>query len=183
MTEASQAPVLTTPRLILRGQRLEDFGAVAAMWSDRENVRFIGKGEPLGEDVVWARLQRAAGAWPILGYGFWAIEHAASGRLIGEAGFLEAHPPGVGPRMPETGWMLETSARGQGYASEAVTAILAWGDQRFERTTCVISPGNEASLKLARRQGYREVGLAPPPPDWTGPAFIAFERQRPARFG
>ena len=183
MADASQVPVLTTPRLVLRGHRLDDFGAVAAMWSDRENVRFIGKGEPLGEDVVWARLQRGAGAWPILGYGFWAIEHAASGRLIGEAGFLEQRPPGGEPRAPEAGWMLDTAARGQGHAGEAMAAILAWGDERFERTICVISPDNAPSIALARRLGYREHGPATPPADWTGPVFTAFERQRPARLG
>ena len=174
----ADVPVLTTPRLVLRGFQLEDFGAMAAVWSDPDIVRFIGKGQPLGEDVVWARLQRVAGSWPILGYGFWAIEHAASGRLIGEAGFLEQRPPGGELRTPEAGWVLETAARGQGYAGEAVAAILAWGDQRFERTTCVISPENAPSIALARRHGYREVGPAPPPADWTGPAFIGFQRDR-----
>jgi RimJ/RimL family protein N-acetyltransferase len=179
----ADAPVLETPRLRLRGHTLEDFDAVAAMWADPETVRFIGKGEPFGEDVVWPRLQRSAGAWPILGYGFWAIEHAASGRLIGEAGFLEQHPPGEGPRTPEAGWMLESAAWGQGYAGEAVAAMLAWGDQRFARTTCIISPENAPSIALARRHGYREVGPAPLPPGWTGPVFVAFERERPPGLG
>ena len=174
----AEVPILTTARLILRGYRLEDFGAMAAMWSDPETVRFIGKGEPLGKDAVWARLQRVAGFWPILGYGFWAIEDAASGRLIGEAGFLESHPPGD-VRTPEAGWALESAVRGKGFASEAVAAILEWGDKRFERTTCVIAPENAASVALARRHGYRELGPAPSPADWTGPAYTAFERVRP----
>ena len=179
----AEVPVLTTSRLVLRGHRLEDFAAMAAMWSDEQTVRFIGKGQPLGEDAVWLRLQRVAGFWPILGYGFWAIEHAASGRLIGEAGFLETSPPRRGHRTPEAGWALETVARGQGYASEAVAAILAWGDQRFERSTCVISPENAPSIALARRHGYRDLGVAPAPADWTGPEYLAFERRRPPRLG
>ena len=179
----AEVPVLTSPRLVLRGYRLEDFGPMAAMWSDEETVRFIGKGQPLGEDAVWLRLQRVAGFWPILGYGFWAIEHAASGRLIGEAGFLEASPPDGERRTPEAGWALETAARGQGYASEAVAAILTWGDQRFERTTCVISPENAPSIAVACRHGYRELGPAPTPADWTGPEYLAFERRRPPRLG
>jgi RimJ/RimL family protein N-acetyltransferase len=86
-------PVLRTPRLILRTHRLEDFQSVAAMWSDPEFVRFIGTGHPLSQEAAWSKLQRFAGAWPLLGYGFWAIEHASSGRVIGEAGFLESRVP------------------------------------------------------------------------------------------
>ena len=179
----ADVPILKTERLVLRGHRLEDFGALAAMWSDPELVRFIGKGEPLGEEMVWGRLQKAVGAWPILGYGFLAIEHAASGQLIGEAGFLERFAPDAESRTPEAGWALATSERGRGYAGEAMAAILAWGDQRFARTFCVISTENTASIALARRLSYREHGVEPPPADWTGPDFLRFERDRPAGLG
>ena len=179
----ADVPVLKTERLVLRPYRREDFPALAAMWSDPEMVRFIGAGQPLGEEVVWGRLQKSAGAWPILGYGFLAIEHAASGQLIGEAGFLERFAPTGDPRTPEAGWALATLERGRGYAGEAMAAILAWGDQRFERTFCVIAAENTPSIALARRLGYRDAGVAPPPADWTGPEFLRFERERPPGVG
>jgi RimJ/RimL family protein N-acetyltransferase len=81
--------------------------------------------------------------------------------------------------MPEVGWALETSAHGQGYAGEAVAAMLDWGDERFERTTCTISRQNSRSIALACRHGYRELGPAPLPSGWTGPEFLEFERERP----
>ncbi len=176
----AEAPVLRTDRLILRVHTLQDFPAMAAMWSDPEMVRFIGAGQPLSEEVVWGRLQKTVGAWPILGYGFLAIEHAASGQVIGEAGFLERFAPDGEPRTPEAGWALATASRGQGYAGEAMAAILGWGDERFERTRCVISPENGPSIALAHRLGYREQGVEPPSADWTGPEFLRFERERPA---
>ncbi len=176
----AEVPILRTERLILRGHRLEDFTAMAAMWSEPDTVRFIGAGEPLSEEVVWSRLQRTVGAWTMLGYGFLAIEHAETGRVVGEAGFLERFAPEGERRTPEAGWALETSACGHGYAGEAMAAILAWGDQRFERTACVISPENARSIALARRLGYRDVGPEPSPADWTGPEFQRFERERPA---
>ena len=172
----SEVPILRTERLVLRGHRIEDFAAMAAMYAQPDTVRFIGAGEPHSQEVVWSRLQRAAGAWRMLGYGFFVIEHAASGRVIGEAGFLERFAPGKGPRTPEAGWALETSTRGQGYAGEAMAAILAWADERFQRTTCVIAPENTPSIALARRLGFRETGVEPAPPDWTGPEFLRFER-------
>lgn len=156
---------------------------MAAMYSEPETVRFIGTGEPHNQEVVWSRLQRAAGAWTMLGYGFLAIEHAASGRVIGEAGFLERFAPAGDRRTPEAGWALISSARGQGYAGEAMAAILAWGDERFERTCCVIGQENTPSLALAARLGYRHVGAEPPPADWSGPEFLRFERERPPRSG
>jgi RimJ/RimL family protein N-acetyltransferase len=173
-------PILRTDRLVLRAHRMEDFAAMAAMYAEPDTVRFIGAGEPHSEEVVWSRLQRTAGAWPMLGYGFWAIEHAASGRVIGEAGFLERFAPSGGSRTPETGWALQAAARGQGYAGEAMAAILAWGDERFQRTICNIALENAPSIVLARRLGYREAGAEPMPADWTGPEFLRFERERPA---
>jgi RimJ/RimL family protein N-acetyltransferase len=173
-------PLLRTERLVVRAHRLGDFEAIAAMYAEPDTVRFIGAGEPHSREVVWSRLQRAAGAWPMLGYGFLAIEHAASGRVIGEAGFLERFAPTGERRTPEAGWALAASARGRGYAGEAMAAILAWGDQRFERTICVIAKENAPSIALAHRLGYRDHGVEPPPPDWTGPEFLRFERERPA---
>lgn len=148
------------------------------MWADPDFVRFIGMGQPLSPEAAWAKLQRTVGAWPLLGYGFWAIEQAATGQVIGEAGFLEARAPIGEVRTPEAGWALATSAQGQGYAGEAVAAMLAWGDQRFERTICEIARENRRSIALAVRQGYSEVGPAPLPEGWTGAAFIEFERVR-----
>jgi RimJ/RimL family protein N-acetyltransferase len=169
-------PILTTERLIVRGHRLADFKAMAAMWAEPETVRYIAEGKPLAEDVVWARLQRVAGSWPMLGYGFWAIEEGATGRVIGEIGFLERLWPGGGVSRPEAGWGLCTAARGRGYASEALKAVLAWGDQRFERSICVIAPENLPSLKLAHAHGYVDAG----PADWAGAQLVMLDRQRPA---
>ncbi len=179
----TESPILRTERLILRVHRLEDFDEVAAMWSDPDFIRFIGNGQPISKEAAWIRFQRIAGFWPLLGYGFFAIEHSASGRVIGEAGFLERIPPTTEARTPEAGWALATASRGHGYAGEAVAAMLAWGDERFEHTTCDISRENAPSIALALRCGYREVGLAPLPEDWTGPEFLEFERRRPAGAG
>ncbi len=181
MTEARllQAPQLSTPRLLLRPHRICDFEAMAAMWADPETVRYIGDGKPIDQDAVWARLQRLAGSWPLLGLGVWAIEETTTGRVVGEIGFLERRREGVERLQPEVGWGLVSDARGQGFAGEALTAVLAWGDGRFERTICVISPENLRSVKLAWRHGYRETGPAPSDPQ----PLLQFERFRPGRVG
>jgi RimJ/RimL family protein N-acetyltransferase len=60
--------------------------------------------------------------------------------------------------MPEIGWSLVSRVHGRGYASEAISAAVAWGDNHFgKRTTCcIIVPQNAVSMRVAEKCGYRE---------------------------
>lgn len=156
-------PIIETERLRLRGHRLGDFDDVAAMWATPEVVRFI-TGKPSTREESWARLLRYPGHWALLGYGFWAIEEKASGRFVGEGGFgnfMREIEPAID--APEQGWALAPWAHGKGYASEAVRAMLAWGETHFGRSdfVCMIAPENTPSLRLAEKLGYREYARAP----------------------
>lgn len=150
-------PVLETGRLRLRGHRADDYAAVTKAWADPEVVRYIG-GKPSTPQESWARLLRFAGMWALLGYGFWAIDEKASGRLIGEIGYMDAKRA-IEPTldgMPELGWVLVADAHGNGYASEALAAVLAWGRTRFgsHRAACIIDPANAASIRVATKAGF-----------------------------
>src|SRR6185437_14332403 len=60
------------------------------------------------------------------GYGFWAIEEKASGRVVGDIGYMDVKR-GLTPTldgMPEIGWALASDAQVRGYASEALFAVL-----------------------------------------------------------
>lgn len=158
------APVLQTPRLIMQGHRLSDFDEVAAMWRDPDVVRFIG-GRPFTVEESWSRLLRYVGHWTALGFGYWTIRERASGRFAGEAGFAdfrrEIDPPFDG--APEIGWALVPWAHGRGFATEAVQAVVAWGEEAFgpeARTVCIISPENRASIRVAEKCGYALDRLA-----------------------
>jgi RimJ/RimL family protein N-acetyltransferase len=154
----SGAPLLETERLRLRGHRLDDYAALSAMWGDPEVVRFIG-GVPATPHDAWLRLLRYAGLWKLLGYGFWAIEEKATGRMIGDIGYMDVKR-GLTPTldgMPEVGWALVSDAHGRGYASEALAAVLAWGDAHFgaHRAACIIDSANAPSIRLATKMGFR----------------------------
>jgi RimJ/RimL family protein N-acetyltransferase len=154
----NMVPVIETKRLRLRGHTLGDFEALAAMWADPAVVRFIS-GKPSTREESWARLLRYPGHWALLGYGFWAIEEKGSGAFVGEGGFADfkrdIEPP---ISAPEQGWALAPAMHGKGYAHEAVSAMLAWGEAHFRRRdfVCIISPENTPSLRLAEKLGYRE---------------------------
>jgi len=63
---------------------------------------------------------------------------------------------------------------GQGYATEAARAALAWMETRFAppRTVCIIDPENLASLRVAGKLGYRAYGEA----EYKGKTVLKLER-------
>ena len=62
---------------------------------------------------------------------------------------------------------------GQGYGSEALAAVLQWGDAEIgRRFQCIISPENVASMRLAARFGFIEVRR----PDEQGEPIAVLER-------
>ncbi len=153
------APEIVTDRLVLRAHRLDDFDASFAMWSDPVVTRFIG-GKPSTEQQAWSRLLVYAGHWALMRFGYWAVEEKASREFIGEVGFADFKRD-IDPLMrdvPELGWALVSRVHGRGFATEAVGAVVAWGDAHFKsgRTVCLIDPENLASVRVAQKCGYRE---------------------------
>ncbi len=172
-----QAPSIETGRLRLRPYRADDFSACAAMWSDPVVNRFT-TGKPLAAEEAWAKTLRNAGLWPVLGYGYWAIEERASGEFVGETGFADFKrdiTPAIAG-VPELGYVVCSRAHGKGYATEAVYAALAWADQNVQakRTVCLIHNGNVPSIRLAGKCGYREFART----QYKGHNVIMFERRR-----
>jgi RimJ/RimL family protein N-acetyltransferase len=155
----ASAPLLETDRLRLRGHRVGDFSDLAAMWADPGVTRHIG-GRPFTHEESWSKLVRYAGHWPLLGFGFWAVEERATGRFVGDVGFADFQrdmtPSFEG--APEAGWVLAPWAHGRGYATEALRAALAWGDASFggKRVVCLIDQDNEASVRVATKCGFVE---------------------------
>ena len=165
-------PVLHTPRLVLCGHRVTDLDDSFAMWSSPEVMRINGR--PLSREEVWARLLRYIGHWAVHDYGLWQIRERATDRFAGEVGFADFRRDLAFSfdGAPEAAWVLAPWAHGQGYATEAMTAVLAWTAPTHPRTVCIIAPDNAASLRVAARLGYREIGRA----DFKGSPIIVFER-------
>jgi RimJ/RimL family protein N-acetyltransferase len=139
-------------------------------------VRFIS-GKPSTREESWVRLLRYPGHWALLGYGFWAIEEKASGAFVGEGGFgnfMRDVEPAID--APEQGWALTPAMHGRGYAYEAVSAMLRWGETHFARRDfiCMIAPDNAPSLKLAQKLGYREYART----TYKGDASVLLRREQ-----
>lgn len=169
------APELHTERLDLRAPTLGDFDELAAVWADHEVTRFIG-GRPLSGEDVWAKILRNIGHWAAVGYGYWSMVERSTGLFVGEVGFGDFRrvlEPPMG-RDPESGWVLGSRAHGRGLATEAVTAILAWGDAHLgaARTVCLIDNGNAKAVRVAEKCGYAEYRTA----SYKGQPVQLFER-------
>lgn len=142
----------------MRAHTGEDYEAECAMWADPAVVRFIG-GQASTRQQCWSRLLNYIGHWRLMGFGYWAIESKSTGAFIGEIGFADFKRDII-PAMqnvPELGFALVSSEHGKGYASEAVHAVLEWGDANVpsKRTVCMINEENAASLRVVEKAGYR----------------------------
>ena len=175
--QSDPPPVLETARLQLRPQRLEDFASVIQLWSAPEVYRHI-LGRASTRQESWFRLLRNVGHWQLMGFGYWAVTDRAVGTYLGEVGFASqerAITPSLGG-IPEAGWTLAPAAHGRGIATEALGAALRWADEakRWERTCCIISAANTASLRLAAKLGYRPWTTG----EMDGKPIELFERKR-----
>jgi RimJ/RimL family protein N-acetyltransferase len=177
--QAFDVPVLETERLKLRAHRLEDFAASAALWADPAVTQYVG-GKPLTEEEAWTRFLRYVGHWALLGFGYWVVEEKATGNFTGEVGFsnYKRDLKKEFQSVPEIGWVLASQSHGQGYATEAVRSVIAWGDRHFvePHTFCLIHPDNLPSIRVAEKCGYRESQ----PTTYKGHPTSVFVRERQA---
>jgi ribosomal-protein-alanine N-acetyltransferase len=80
----------------------------------------------------------------------------ATGQVVGDVGLHDAPRDG----MVEIGYSVRREHRRRGIGIEAAAGLLSWAATRPGVTTfrASISPDNAASLALARRLGFVEVG-------------------------
>lgn len=172
------APTLLTTRLKLQPPAREDFDDYYAMWQDPAVVQFIG-GQLRDRQDAWLTLMRQVGMWTVLGYGYWSVRTRRSGHYVGEVGFAD-YARGLEPDIsgrPEAGWVLTQAHWGQGYATEALTAIHDWLDHSLPgRSTCIIEPDHTASIRVAQKVGYSDFAAG----DYRGKPMLIFERHTPS---
>ena len=147
---------LETERLTLRMFRDDDLEQYAPLCADPEVTRFLGDGSTLDRAGAWRQMAFFVGHWHLRGYGLWAVEERATGRLVGRVGFLNPEGwPGF-----ELAWTLAREHWGKGYATEAARRALeyAFTEMGRERVISLIHPDNRASIRVAERIGEKPEG-------------------------
>jgi RimJ/RimL family protein N-acetyltransferase len=174
-----EAPRIETDRLVLRPFEVRDLEPLCALWADETTVRFIG-GQKLSREDTWRRAMAACGQWPYNGFGYWIADLKSDGSLAGQLGFADFKrdmQPSI-EGEPELGYVFAAKVHGQGIAFEACSAALDWADANLDAPSypAIISPENEASIRLAQKLGFERA----PDAVYRGETIAVFRRPGPA---
>ncbi len=149
--------MLQTARLDL--VLLEPTEARALAAGINRNSHRWAPGYPLGSTLLRAELTLAAAAQerPLGGFGTYQVVCRADDEVIGDVGFMG--PPDATGAV-NVGCAITAGARGQGFATEALSAVLEWARAQ-SGLTCVLADttrSNIASQRLLERVGLHRVG-------------------------
>jgi RimJ/RimL family protein N-acetyltransferase len=147
-------PRIETERLVLTPLRAGDADALFAYRSLPDVRRFQTWEPSVLEDADAFIAELAATAWDTPGTWFQlGVRRRDTGELIGDLGvhFLEDG------EQAEIGFTLAPSAQGQGFAAEALTALLRYLFRACgkHRVTASADPRNAKSMALLARMGMR----------------------------
>lgn len=149
--------IAMTSRLLVRETVPDDTDALYEIYKDQEIVRFL---TPLAEDVNEQREildSYFAYMYGLYGYGMWTVVEKSSGQMIGRVGFENGELEGAG--IVELGYLIGTAWRKQGYAYEAVSAVLEYGKNvlGFGEVYIRTKSENLVSCALAGKAGFQLI--------------------------
>lgn len=150
MADWDGTEILRTPRLLLRTFRAGDLPLYAALNADPRVAEWLGG--PLSRADSDGIAEWAQERWAADRLGLLAVERRSDGSFLGMCGLhrLRDRPDDV-----EIGWRLAYEHWGQGYATEAAQAWLAYGFRTLglPRVISVTDEPNVRSLAVMRRLG------------------------------
>lgn len=143
--------MIWTERLVLEPLQLEHAGEMVDVLADPALYEFTGGSPPsLAELMERYRLQ-AVGRSPDRSeeWRSWIVRSAEDGRAIG---FVQAT---IVDGRADVAWLIGVAWQGQGFATEAVHALVGWLETREDVgvITAHIGPGHRASAVVASRAG------------------------------
>ncbi len=119
--------------------------------------------------------------WQEHAFGPWAIRDGTDNAFLGGAEVHFAGPgiEGIEPDEVEAGWWVTATRRGEGIATEAMTAAIddLWRRTRVESAVAYIAGGNAPSHRLAVRLGFAVRG---PGRGRSGEPMTVYVLRRPA---
>jgi RimJ/RimL family protein N-acetyltransferase len=151
-------PKLTTDRLLLRRWGPEDLEPMAAILGDPHVGEWLGG--VIDTERTRARLHAYAYHWEEHGFGPWAVEERASGRLVGRTGLMHWEDWTASPHDAEIGWAFARDVWGRGYATEAARAALDWAARHPSLRTIIsiTQPQNVRSRRVMEKLGLSYRG-------------------------
>ncbi|MBM7702833.1 GNAT family N-acetyltransferase [Metabacillus iocasae] len=151
-------PILETKRLQLRELTLDDVDTLYDYFSNHDVTRYYGMSAFTGiyqaENLITHFEQMARDQKGIR----WGIMLKEENELIGTIGF---HSKSSLHKRAEVGYELHPAHWEQGYASEALDAVMIYGFAHWQlnRIGAVVFVENEASHRLLQKKGFQREGI------------------------
>jgi len=152
--------ILETERLRLRPFKPDEWAGLARFYADDTVMRHMLPGRGLkraeAEERAKSNIHNFNDHWARMGFGVWAVEDRAQGRLIGQCG-LRFVPEA---EAVELLYLLNKTHWGRGLATEAARAAVefAFGPARLEKLVAFTDPQNAASQKVLSKLGFLDQG-------------------------
>ncbi|KRD99546.1 GNAT family N-acetyltransferase [Priestia aryabhattai] len=151
-------PILSTPRIKLREITEVDADTIFDCFSQKEVIRYYGQEK-------FTTIQEALVLIDIFAENYrnqkgmrWGIERLDTGELIGTVGFNQWSQK---HKRAEIGYELHPQHWGHGYASEAASAVMAYGFDNLQlvRIGAVVFLENKASQHVLEKLGFQKEGV------------------------
>jgi RimJ/RimL family protein N-acetyltransferase len=153
--------ILSTARLNLRHLTLDDANFIFALTNDPDWIRFIGdRGIRTTDDACNYIANGPVAMYSQHGFGLYAVERREDHSPIGICGLLTR------PWLDDVdiGFAFFPKFRGAGYAYEAAKATVEHAKTIGKsRLLAIVSPENDASLRLLTKLGMSFERMATPP--------------------
>ncbi len=150
-------PALETPRLTLRRFEERDAALALAFYGSPETLRYIPREHIESEEAARAHALKFRGMYDERSALWWVIETRDPVEAIGFGGlFMLDHTAD----SAEVGYGFLEAHWGQGYASEAVGAIIEYGFGPLgaHRIAGRVDPENPASARVLTKLGFQLEG-------------------------
>ncbi len=149
---------LETARLVIRTFESRDAEAWVAMVNDPEVVRFLPPGPAPTMETFAEVIERRHAIEREIGYSMWAVEDKTTGTFVGQCG-IRPVDEGAGPEI-DLAYHYTRASWGNGYATEAVIAVLTHGlgPVGLDRIMAVAMPENIGSWRVMEKAGLRYQG-------------------------
>ena len=154
---ADGLPTLSGAAVRLRQPAARDVPDLLAVFGDAGHLRYWSSGPLADLDAARAYLDGILTGLADRDLFQWAVTEPPDDRLLGTATLYLWDRQ---DRRAEVGFILRPDAVGRGLATDAVRTVLrfAFGPMGLHRVEADVDPGNETSLRLLRRLGFRVEG-------------------------
>ncbi len=154
MCESRRVKVLETARLTLRHVELGDADLFVELLNDPDFIRYVAdRGVRTSEQAIAYLEERILPSYAKHGFGFYVAELKESGESIGICGLVKRETLDD----VDVGFSILRKFWGQGYATEAASAVIDFGrtQLRLPRVVAIAASENTNSINVLKKLGLR----------------------------